>query len=150
MWHSRPPWDPSPLHGKYHLKFPFWLSAHLPNCQSDHFIQHFNQQVEHCILVQKNSPMADHRFSKELQWDDTTWCGCGESSQWGQSGGLSSLQVPRPPSTCSARWSTWPTCPRSLPPPLTRTCSAAPPPLPPLPRYLFPAPRSCKCTIAAK
>ena len=26
MWHSRPP----PLHGKYHLKFPFWLSAHLP------------------------------------------------------------------------------------------------------------------------
>ena len=31
MWHSRPPRDPPPLHGKYHLKFPFWLLAHLPN-----------------------------------------------------------------------------------------------------------------------
>ena len=29
MWHSRPPRDP-PLHGKYHLKFPFWLSATVP------------------------------------------------------------------------------------------------------------------------
>ena len=29
MWHSRPPRDP-PLHGKYHLKFPFWLLAYLP------------------------------------------------------------------------------------------------------------------------
>ena len=27
MWHSRPP----PLHGKCHLKFPFWLLAPLPN-----------------------------------------------------------------------------------------------------------------------
>ena len=26
MWHSRPP----PLHGKYHLKFPFWLLEPLP------------------------------------------------------------------------------------------------------------------------
>ena len=31
MWHSRPPRDPPPLHGKCHLKFPFWLLAHLPN-----------------------------------------------------------------------------------------------------------------------
>ena len=23
MWHWRPPWDPPPLHGKYHLKFHF-------------------------------------------------------------------------------------------------------------------------------
>ena len=30
MWHLRPPRDPSPLHGKCHLKFPFWFSAHLP------------------------------------------------------------------------------------------------------------------------
>ena len=31
MWHSRSPRDPPPpLHGKYHLKFPFWLSAPLP------------------------------------------------------------------------------------------------------------------------
>ena len=27
MWHSRPP----PLHGKCHLKFPFWLFEPLPN-----------------------------------------------------------------------------------------------------------------------
>ena len=96
--------------------------------------------------------MADHHFAKALQRDDRTWCGCAESSQWGQSGGLSSLQVPRPPSTltCSARWSTWPTCPRSLPPPSTRTCSAAPPPLPPLPQHLFLPPRSCKCTVCKK
>ena len=32
MWHSRPPRDPLPLHGKCHLKFPFWLLAHLPYC----------------------------------------------------------------------------------------------------------------------
>ena len=25
MWHSRPPRDPTPLHGKCHLKFPFWF-----------------------------------------------------------------------------------------------------------------------------
>ena len=37
MWHSRPPRDPSPLHGKYHLKFPFWLSAPLPYCASGRF-----------------------------------------------------------------------------------------------------------------
>ena len=30
MWHSRHPRDPPPLHGKCHLKFPFWLLAHLP------------------------------------------------------------------------------------------------------------------------
>ena len=31
MWHSRPPRDPpTPLHGKCHLKFPFWLSAPVP------------------------------------------------------------------------------------------------------------------------
>ena len=30
IWHSRPVSTP-PLHGKYHLKFPFWLSEHLPN-----------------------------------------------------------------------------------------------------------------------
>ena len=30
MWHSRPPRDPPPLHGKYHLKIPFWLFEHLP------------------------------------------------------------------------------------------------------------------------
>ena len=30
MWHSRPPRDPPPLHGKYHLKFPFWLFDNLP------------------------------------------------------------------------------------------------------------------------
>ena len=30
MWHSRPPRDPPPLHGKCHLKFPFWFFAHLP------------------------------------------------------------------------------------------------------------------------
>ena len=29
MWHSRPPRDP-PLHGKNHLKFPFWLFDTLP------------------------------------------------------------------------------------------------------------------------
>ena len=151
------------LHAWFGLKTYKWWD--FGNCQSDQFIPHFNQQIEqycfnhghirtdHCILVQKNSPaMADRHFSKALQWDDRTWCGCAESSQWGQSGGLSSLQVPRPPSTltCSARWSTWPTCPRSLPPPLTRTCSAAPPPLPPLPQHLFPPPRSCKCTVCKK
>ena len=31
MWQLRPPRDPPPLHGKCHLKFPFWLPAHLPN-----------------------------------------------------------------------------------------------------------------------
>ena len=31
IWHSRPPRDHPPLHGKCHLKFPFWLLAHLPN-----------------------------------------------------------------------------------------------------------------------
>ena len=30
MWHSRPPGDPPPLHGKCHLKFPFWFSAPFP------------------------------------------------------------------------------------------------------------------------
>ena len=30
MWHSRPPRDPPP-HGKYHLKFPFWLLEPIPN-----------------------------------------------------------------------------------------------------------------------
>ena len=30
MWPSRPPRDPPPLHGKYHLKFPFWLLAPFP------------------------------------------------------------------------------------------------------------------------
>ena len=30
MWHSRPPRDP-PLHGKCHLKFPFWFFDYLPN-----------------------------------------------------------------------------------------------------------------------
>ena len=35
MWHSRPPRDPPPLHGKCHLKFPFWFSAHLPNRQRE-------------------------------------------------------------------------------------------------------------------
>ena len=25
------PWRPTPLHGKCHLKFPFWFFAHLPN-----------------------------------------------------------------------------------------------------------------------
>ena len=29
MWHSRPPRDP-PLHGKCHLKFPFWFLAPFP------------------------------------------------------------------------------------------------------------------------
>ena len=31
MWHSRPPRDPPPFHGKNHLKFPFWLFEPLPN-----------------------------------------------------------------------------------------------------------------------
>ena len=31
MWHSRPPRDPPPLHGKCHLKFPFWLFEPFPN-----------------------------------------------------------------------------------------------------------------------
>ena len=30
MWHSRPPRDPPPPHGKCPLKFPFWFSAPLP------------------------------------------------------------------------------------------------------------------------
>ena len=30
MWHSRPPRDPPPLHGKCHLKFPFWFFDYLP------------------------------------------------------------------------------------------------------------------------
>ena len=31
MWHSRPPRDPPPpLHGKCHLKFPFWLFEPFP------------------------------------------------------------------------------------------------------------------------
>ena len=31
MWHSRPPRDPPPLHGKNHVIFPFWLFDTLPN-----------------------------------------------------------------------------------------------------------------------
>ena len=126
------------------------------------YLQHLNQQIEqYCFTSRTHQNRSLHTCAKEFTngwspfskaWDDRTWCGCAESSQWRQSGGLSSLQVPRPPSTltCSARWSTWPTCPRSLPPPLTRTCSAAPPPLPPLPHHLFPPPRSCKCTVCKK
>ena len=30
-WHSRPPRDPPPLHGKCHLKFPFWFFEPFPN-----------------------------------------------------------------------------------------------------------------------
>ena len=65
MWHSRHP--PAPLHGKYHLKFPFWLSAHLPNCQSDHFIQHFNQQVEqYCFTSRTHQNRSLHTRAKEF------------------------------------------------------------------------------------
>ena len=28
---------PPPLHGKYHLKFPFWLFAHLPNLKYKYY-----------------------------------------------------------------------------------------------------------------
>ena len=41
MWHSRPPRDPSPpLHGKCHLKFPFWFSAPLPYPQPPAIFNH--------------------------------------------------------------------------------------------------------------
>ena len=33
---SRPP---APLHGKYHLKFPFWLSAPLPYHQTNKYLK---------------------------------------------------------------------------------------------------------------
>ena len=36
MWHSRSPRDPPPLHGKNHLKFPFWLLEPLPWVISGH------------------------------------------------------------------------------------------------------------------
>ena len=45
MWHSRPPRDPPPLHGKYHLKFPFWLSAPLPY---DYSFVHFDRHHIDC------------------------------------------------------------------------------------------------------
>ena len=35
MWHSRPVSTPPSLHGKCHLKFPFWFFAPLPNVHRD-------------------------------------------------------------------------------------------------------------------
>ena len=45
MWHSRPPRDPPSLHGKYHLKFPFWLLAPFPK---------WSLQIVHLELFLKN------------------------------------------------------------------------------------------------
>ena len=44
MWHSRPP----PLHGKSHLKFPFWLFENLPNKRS----QLPQNKINTCIWVE--------------------------------------------------------------------------------------------------
>ena len=63
MWHSRPPRDPPPLHGKNYLKFPFWLFDTLPytiagkSCLVFRIINYWNvfkihsiQELQWCVL----------------------------------------------------------------------------------------------------
>ena len=47
-WHSRPPRDPPPLHGKCHLKFPFWFFETFPKQEyfSKSYILHLFADLE--------------------------------------------------------------------------------------------------------
>ena len=53
-WHSRPGSTPPPLHGKCHLKFPFWLFEPFPK-----FILFFFSPFEE-LLIWVRAPWADN------------------------------------------------------------------------------------------
>ena len=54
MANETPSRPPPPLHGKCHLKFPFWLLAHLPNLNYDPKIQTWSQA--RCDIWTSGSP----------------------------------------------------------------------------------------------
>ena len=74
MWHSRPPRDPPPLHGKNHLKFPFWFfepfpkQAHKPSKQISQIWKLTNTNVSETVTV---VPWANYLHFYEQQVKDS-------------------------------------------------------------------------------
>ena len=79
---SRPlPFMGGALHGKYHLKFPFWLSAHLPNNEPKDFelMLQCNKCVQNkliSIVFQKNTFFGNSKCAKWIlgPWVNRNWC----------------------------------------------------------------------------
>ena len=62
---SRPPRDPPPLHGKYHLKFPFWLLEPLPKLAYKRLscLTRKTEFWQTSTTIQQNSGSSDIRGS---------------------------------------------------------------------------------------
>ena len=54
---SRPP----PIHGKYHLKFPFWLFAHLPK-------EYNNNPIRNIFYLNLKSNSPNKYINQNAKW----------------------------------------------------------------------------------
>ena len=77
MWHSRPPRDPPPLHGKNHLKFPFWWFDTLHNeksgkerrQESDYSRHSKSTGCKKCLIVGRVDNVPENRGNVKVLVD---------------------------------------------------------------------------------